>query len=87
MRHFHLLRNHYFRPTINIDKLISLPEAKADAPAGAVPVIDLVNGSAHAFKLLGKGAINQPFIVKTRFVSKQAEEKIKAAGGVVKLVA
>lgn len=28
-----------------------------------------------------------PFIVKARFVSKKAEEKIKAAGGVVKLVA
>jgi large subunit ribosomal protein L27Ae len=28
-----------------------------------------------------------PFIVKARFVSKKAEEKIKAAGGVVQLVA
>lgn len=36
---------------------------------------------------LGKGRISQPFIVKTRFISKLAEEKIKAAGGVVKLVA
>lgn len=27
-----------------------------------------------------------PFIVKARFVSKLAEEKIKAAGGVVELV-
>lgn len=87
MRHFHLLRNHYYRPTINIDKLVALPEAKADAPAGTVPVIDLVNGSAHAWKLLGKGAINKPFIVKARYVSKQAEEKITAAGGVVKLIA
>ncbi len=36
---------------------------------------------------LGKGRIAKPFIVKARFVSKLAEEKIREAGGVVKLVA
>lgn len=36
---------------------------------------------------LGKGRISKPFIVKARFVSKAAEEKIKAAGGAIKLVA
>ena len=36
---------------------------------------------------LGKGRIAKPFIVKTRFVSKTAEQKIKEAGGVIKLVA
>lgn len=25
MRHYHLLRNHYFRPTINIDKVSHVP--------------------------------------------------------------
>lgn len=77
--------NHYHCPTINIDKLISLPEAQAEAPSGSVPVIDLVH--LGKFKLLGKGKLDRPFIVKTRFVSKQAEQKIKEAGGVVKLVA
>ena len=57
MRHYHLLQNHYYRPTINIDKvsenlfpgrgadvqLISLSEAKVEAPEGTVPVIDLVH--------------------------------------------
>lgn len=85
MRHYHLLPNHYYRPTINLDKLISLPEAQAEAPAGTVPVIDLVH--LGKFKLLGKGRINKPLIVKTRFVSALAEKKIKEAGGVVKLVA
>lgn len=57
MRHYHLLKNQYHRPTINLDKvsyisvsqsghraniqLISLPEAKVEAPSGTVPVIDL----------------------------------------------
>ncbi|ORY33765.1 structural constituent of ribosome [Naematelia encephala] len=85
MRHYHLLKNHSFRPTINIENLISLTEAKVEAPEGTVPVIDLQ--ALGKFKLLGKGRVSKPFIVKTRFVSKSAEEKIKAAGGVVKLVA
>lgn len=34
------------------------------------------------YKLLGKGRIpNQPVIVKAKFFSKSAEEKIKAVGG------
>ncbi|KAK1925013.1 putative structural constituent of ribosome [Papiliotrema laurentii] len=85
MRHYHLLKNQYHRPTINLDKLVSLPEAKVEAPSGTVPVIDLQQ--LGKFKLLGKGRINTPFIVKTRFVSRLAEKKIKEAGGVVKLVA
>jgi large subunit ribosomal protein L27Ae len=37
---------------------------------------------------LGKGRLPEiPMIVKTRFVSKQAEEKIVAAGGRVELIA
>lgn len=39
-------------------------------------------------KLLGKGRIPEiPLVVKTRFISKEAERKIKEAGGVVELVA
>jgi ribosomal protein L18E len=30
---------------------------------------------------LAKGRVAQPVIVRTRFVSRRAEEKIKAAGG------
>lgn len=34
------------------------------------------------YKLLGKGRIpNQPVIVKAKFFSKSAEDKIKAVGG------
>jgi large subunit ribosomal protein L27Ae len=38
--------------------------------------------------LLGKGSLpSQPFIVKAREVSRLAEQKIKAVGGAVVLVA
>ena len=40
------------------------------------------------YKVLGKGAIpNQPVIVKAKFFSRKAEEKIKAAGGACVTVA
>lgn len=39
-------------------------------------------------KVLGKGQLpQQPVIVRARFVSKLAESKINAVGGVVQLVA
>ncbi len=50
------------------------------------PVINLLNLGYS--KLLGSGRIPAiPLVVKTRWVSKLAEQKIKDAGGVVELVA
>lgn len=50
------------------------------------PVIDLLPlGYA---KVLGKGRLPEvPLIVRARYVSKEAERKIKEAGGVIQLVA
>ena len=91
MRHFHLTRNQYFNKTLNIDKVWDLlgeeARVKTEAnPSGPVPVLDTV---AFGFtKVLGKGRLPEvPFILKARFVSKLAEEKIVAAGGRVQLVA
>jgi large subunit ribosomal protein L27Ae len=40
------------------------------------------------FKVLGKGRLPaQPAIVRAKFFSKRAEDKIKAVGGVCELVA
>jgi len=85
-----LTRNQYWRPTINVDKLWSLvpEEEKKDLKENSenVPVINIL---AHGYaKLLGNGKLPKlPFIVKARYVSRRAEEKIKEAGGVVKLIA
>ncbi|KAF8321921.1 uncharacterized protein EI90DRAFT_3146411 [Cantharellus anzutake] len=90
MRYFHLKRNPYWSPTINVDKLWSLvPEeekAGLSSESEVVPVIDIL---AHGYsKLLGKGFLpKMPLIVKTRSVSSKAERKIRRAGGVVKLIA
>jgi large subunit ribosomal protein L27Ae len=39
-------------------------------------------------KLLGKGTLPKvPFVVRARYVSKEAQRKVKEAGGVIELVA
>ncbi|XP_014777739.1 60S ribosomal protein L27a [Octopus bimaculoides] len=91
MRHYHLLKHHYYCPIINIDSLWNLvPEnirtnymkSRRDKRAA---VIDCVKHGY--FKVLGKGEIPKaPVIVKAKFFSKLAEQKIKAAGGACLLV-
>ena len=50
------------------------------------PVIDI--SRAGYFKVLGRGALpKQPLIVKARFFSRIAEQKIKAVGGACILTA
>ncbi|KAG7289505.1 60S ribosomal protein L28 [Staphylotrichum longicolle] len=92
MRHFHLLRNHDWAPTINIEKLWSLVPAEArekyvsGAKTDSAPVIDLLS---HGYaKLLGKGRLPEiPVVVRARYVSAEAERKVTEAGGVIELVA
>ncbi|KAL6732893.1 ribosomal protein L15 [Ancylostoma duodenale] len=88
MRVFHLNKNHYYCPTVNVDRLWSLvPEPiKEQSSASKAPVIDCVK--AGYFKVLGKGLLpKQPLIVKAKYFSHEAENKIKAAGGACILVA
>lgn len=88
MRHFHLTRNSYHCPIINIDKLWSLVPAEQrkglSESSTEVPVIDTL--AAGYGKVLAKGRLPKlPCIVKARWVSELAEKKIKEAGGVVKV--
>ncbi|KAI9296445.1 putative 60S ribosomal protein L27A [Neoconidiobolus thromboides FSU 785] len=89
MRHFHLKQNPNFRPVINCAKLATLvPEEIRQQVAGKeiAPVVDVL---AHGYgKVLAKGRLaEQPLIVKTRSISRRAEDKIKANGGAVVLIA
>ncbi|CAH8530744.1 unnamed protein product [Heterobilharzia americana] len=82
-----LKRNPYYCPTINLDKLWSLVsqttyEKYKESNDGKAPVIDCLR------KVLGKGYLPKvPVIVKARFFSRKAEEKIRAAGGACILTA
>ena len=91
MRYFHKTQQKFFRPEINVDKLWTLVSEQtrlryaADAD-GKAPVIDCVR--AGKYKVLGKGELpKQPLVVKAKFFSKLAEQKIKAVGGCCMLVA
>lgn len=81
MRNFHLKKNMYFCPTINLDRLWELVPKDLDLEEGKAPVLDLPK--AGYFKVLGLGTLpKRPIIVKARYFSQAAERKIKDAGGV-----
>lgn len=92
MRYFHKVSSQFYKPVVNLDKLWSLiPAEQRDSYLAAkssekAPVLDLL--SLGYAKVLGKGRLpNVPIVVHARYVSKEAERKIKKAGGVVQLVA
>ncbi|KAI3504580.1 hypothetical protein L1887_26167 [Cichorium endivia] len=89
MRYFHRLRNKFYCPIVNVDKLWSMvpQESKEKASADKVPVVDVTQ--LGYFKVLGKGAVplSHPMVVKAKLISKVAEKKIKEAGGAVVLTA
>ncbi|KAF7181921.1 hypothetical protein CNMCM7691_001309 [Aspergillus felis] len=92
MRYFHKTNQQFWKPTINLDKLWSLvPTETREAylsgqKTDTAPVIDLL--SLGYSKVLGKGRIPEiPIVVRARYFSRDAEQKIKEAGGVVELVA
>mmetsp|Transcript_59637 Transcript_59637/g.53709 ORF Transcript_59637/g.53709 Transcript_59637/m.53709 type:complete len:150 (+) Transcript_59637:101-550(+) len=86
MRQFHLLRNRTWAPAINVNEIWRLvpdkirkevlkPENKDKAP-----LIDIVE--AGYAKVIGKGRIPQkPIVVRARFFSKKAQDKIRSVGG------
>ena len=90
MRYFHKQMNQFHNPTINLDKIWTLVSTetrkKYAGDKSKAPVIDVTK--AGFFKVLGKGLLpKQPVIVKAKNFSKDAEAKIKAAGGACVLVA
>ena len=90
MRYFHHTTQSSHCQVLNLDKLWSLvgedKRMEYAADQAKAPVIDTLR--AGYTKVLAKGKLPaQPVIVKARFFSRRAEEKIKAAGGVCVLVA
>lgn len=53
MRHYHLLRNHYYRPIVNVDKLWNLvsEQKRLKVPEGKMPVIDCVRAVCELLTL------------------------------------
>ncbi|PWA47173.1 Pentatricopeptide repeat-containing protein [Artemisia annua] len=89
IRYFHMLRNKFHCPIVNVDKLWSMvpQDAKEKSYADKVLVVDVTQFGC--FKVLGKGVVplTHPMVVKAKLISKTAEKKIKEAGGAVVLTA
>jgi len=92
MRYFHRTNMKFYRPILNLDRLWTLltPQHRLNyadkKDTDKVPVIDATRSGY--FKILGKGVLpSQPMIVKAKFFSRKAEEKIKSVGGVCVLTA
>ena len=89
MRVFHYKRNIHFRPIINLDKLLTLVPKdvveKAKTSKDQALTIDVTKYGFH--KVLGKGELPFPVVVKAKFFSKEAEQRIKKAGGAAVLIA
>jgi len=90
MRNFHLIKKGNETTVINIDRLWSLVSAQTREyyakNTAKAPVIDVLK--AGYMKVMGKGVLpKQAVIVKARYFTKEAETKIKEAGGVCVLCA
>merc|ERR1712210_89382 len=91
MRYFHKTQQKFHCPIVNLDQVWSLVgeevrEKYAKATSDKVPVIDVTKFGYY--KVLGKGLLpTQPMIVKAKFFSEKAEQKIKAVGGACVLIA
>merc|ERR1739840_70107 len=88
-QHHHRINFDQYHPGY-LDKLWSLvseqTRVKYEKNDKKAPVIDI--SRAGYFKVLGRGLLpKQPVIVKARFFSRIAEEKIKAVGGACILTA
>ena len=86
---FHYKRNIHFRPIINLDKVLTLvPKdviAQASKSKDQALTIDVTKYGFH--KVLGKGQLPFPVVIKAKFFSKDAEQRIKQAGGAAVLIA
>jgi large subunit ribosomal protein L27Ae len=83
MRYFHKTHNQFHRPIVNLDKIWTLVGDDVRNKYKNTEKVAVIDALQHGFhKVLAKGRLpEQPLIVRTKFVSRRAEEKIKAAGG------
>lgn len=71
---------------INVGDLEKAFEAGATVDAKALVEAGLIRQADGLLKVLGDGQLSKRFVVQANKVSRQAEEKIKAAGGEVKVI-
>jgi large subunit ribosomal protein L15 len=81
--------NFRFRVTyriINVGDLEETFEAGATVNAAALVAAKLIRDAKEPLKILGNGNLTKKLVIEANKVSRQAAEKITAAGGEVKVV-
>lgn len=78
MRTIHYKKNANWCPIVNLDTLSTLVTPE-QASSKDLPVVDV--GSHGFFKVLGRGVLSRPMIVRARLFTAKAEERIKKQGG------
>ncbi|XP_058141094.1 large ribosomal subunit protein uL15-like [Dasypus novemcinctus] len=80
MRHYHLKRNQSFCPPVNLGTLWTLvsEQTQVNGTPNKTEAAAITDGVQSSFyKILGKGKLpKQSLIVKAKFFSRRAEEKI-----------
>jgi large subunit ribosomal protein L15 len=71
---------------VNVGDLDESFEAGATVDAAALAAAGLIRAEKDRVKLLGDGTVSKKFLVAVNRVSRQAAEKIQAAGGNVQVV-
>jgi len=84
MRQFHRNPNHFFKPTIDVEKVWALLSdeyrQEVTKKSGVMPVIDVTEYGY--FKVLGSGKMwPHPACVRAREFSERARKKIEECGG------
>ena len=71
---------------VNVKELEEMFEAGATVNGESLAAAHLIRDAKDPVKILGDGTVSKKFIVEVNKVSRQAAEKITAAGGEVKVV-
>ncbi|KAI6141562.1 60S ribosomal protein L27a/L28 [Pisolithus thermaeus] len=90
MCQYNLMHNASWQLITNFDKLwILMPEEEKQGLMEDLEIVPMIDTLWHGYgKVLGNRQLPKlPFTVQAQFVLKRAEDKIKEAGGVVKLIA
>ena len=84
-----IINNIHFRPCVNLDKILTLvPKEAVEEGKNAKDKALTIDVTKYGYyKVLGKGKLPFPVVVKAKFFSKEAEKRIKEAGGACVLIA
>lgn len=71
---------------VNLDRLDAVFEANTEVTPELLLETGVIKKIGDGVKVLGKGEVTKPFVVKAHRFSKSAVEKIEAAGGKAQVI-